>query len=248
MGLKTAVYKSAENKTEELVNYYLQTHRSPHRYLAYRDIPKFIRQFVQGRRTLDFGAGTGASAEFLHNLDLDVIGLDVSFNMLEKARSNFPYIEFHHVNSLIPREDFDLVFSSFVLLELSSKKDIIQYLNKSLSFLKENGIFIGITGSEHLYSLSKEWMTFNANFEENQNLRSGDIVKLVLKNPEMEFYDYYWKETDYLDCFKKANLKILQVHSPLGFPEESYLWKDEMTNSPFTVFIAKKTTCPSIAP
>ncbi len=234
-------YKSDETKTEELAECYLQTHKASHRYLAYRDIPKFINKFVKGRRTLDFGSGTGASAEFLYNLDLDVIGLDVSWNMLEKARSNFPYMKFHHVDDLTPNGDFDFVFSSFVLLELSTKKEIIQYLKKSLSFLKEGGVFIGITGSEHLYSLSREWVSFNADFEENRNLQAGDIVKLALKHLEIEFYDYYWRESDYLDCFKKANLEILKTHSPLGFLDESHSWEDEIAYSPFTVFIAKKT-------
>lgn len=247
MRQKAVVYNSADNKTKVVASNYSKTHQTPHRYLAYRDIPKFIRQFVKGRRALDFGAGTGASAEFLYNLGLDVIGLDVSSNMLAEARSNFPYIEFYHVNDLPIHADFDCVFSSFVLLELATKQEIIQYLNQSLSFLKENGIFIGITGSEHLYSLSREWMMFKVNFEENKNLRSGDTVKLTLKYPEMEFYDYYWKETDYLDCFKKVNLEILQIYFPLGFPKEPYPWKDEITYSPFIVFIARKIGYSSIA-
>lgn len=234
------VYRSAEDKTEEQAHQYLQTHQAPHRYLAYRDIPSFVRQFVKGNRALDHGAGTGASTSFLYDLGLDVIGLDVSSNMLEKARDNFPFIQFCSVDELIPVADFDLVFSSFVLFELSCKEDIIQYLNKSFSFLKNEGIFIGITGSEHLYSLFRNWMTFDANFEENRNLHSGDIAKLVLKDPEMEFYDYYWEKADYLNCFEKTGLEILQIYSPLGSPKEAYPWKDELSYSPFTVFIARK--------
>lgn len=84
-------------------------------------------------------------------------------------------------------------------------------------------------------------MTFDANFEENRNLHSGDIAKLALKHPEMEFYDYYWEKADYLDCFERTGLEILQIYSPLGSPKEAYPWKDELSYSPFTVFIARKT-------
>lgn len=241
MGAVGIVYRSAEDKTEEQVHRYLQTHQAPHRYLAYRDIPAFIHQFVNGTRALDYGSGTGSSSSFLYDLGFDVIGLDIDSNMLEKAQANFPSIQFCKVENLLPSADFDLVFSSFVLFELSCKEDIVQYLNKSFSFLKKDGIFICITGSDHLYSLFRNWMTFDANFEENQNLRSGDIIKLALKYPEIEFYDYYWKKTDYLDCFEKTGLKILKTHSPLGSPTDPYPWKDELSYSLFTVFIARKT-------
>lgn len=234
------VYRSAEDKTEEQARQYLQTHQAPHRYLAYRDIPALIHQFIKGTRVLDYGAGTGASSSFLYDLGLDVTGLDVSSNMLIKARANYPSIQFYSVENLIPNADFDLVFSSFVLFELASKKDLVQYLNKSFSFLKKDGVFIGITGSEHLYSLSRNWMTFDANFKENHNLRSGDIAKLALKNPQMEFYDYYWGKADYLDCFERAGLEILEIQAPLGLQQDLYPWKDELFYSPFTIFIAKK--------
>lgn len=240
------VYSSAEDKTEEQARTYLQTHQAPHRYLAYRDIPAFIREFVKGRKALDYGAGTGASSSFLYELGLDVIGLDVSTNMLEKARSSFPYIKFHSVEKLFPAADFDLVFSSFVLFELASKDDIVQYLTKSFAFLKNGGIFIGITGSEQLYSLSRNWRTFEANFEENHKLHSGDIAKLALKRPKMEFYDFYWEETDYLECFERTGLQILTIHRPLGSSKDSHQWKDELFYSPFTVFIARKVESKTI--
>jgi len=236
------VYKSNENKTVELANCYLQTHQAPYRYLAYRDIPALIHQFSQGRKTLDFGSGTGASSEFLHQLRLEVVGVDVSWNMLQTARANFHHLEFFHVDEFRPCENFDLVFSSFVLLEMSSQQAIIQYLTQSFSFLKEGGTFIGITVSEQLFSPLRRWRAFNVNFEETKNLKAGDSVKIELKDPKIEFYDYYWTLKEYLDCFKKAHLEILHIHSPIGLPGEKYSWKDENKYSPFTIFVAKKST------
>ena len=102
MGTAGVVYRSAEDKTKEQAYQYLQTHQAPHRYLAYRDVPTFVHQFVKGTRALDYGAGTGASSSFLYDLGLDVIGLDISSNMLEKARANFPSIQFYSAKSLVP--------------------------------------------------------------------------------------------------------------------------------------------------
>lgn len=235
---KAEIYHSAKDKTEEQARVYTETHKVPHRYLAYRDIPILLDRFVNGKKALDYGSGTGASTSFLHDLGFDVTGVDVSVEMLAKARLSFPSIQFCDIHKLNPAENLDFVFSSFVLFEIASKTDIIHYLNRAASFLKKNGIFLGITGSEHLYSTTRQWLTFDANFKENHKLCSGDIAKLLLKNPEMEFYDYYWTEKDYLDCFEKSNLKIQYIHYPLGVAQDSYPWIDELYYSPFAIFIA----------
>ncbi len=240
MEKEKVIYSSAGNQTEEQSALYTQTHQAPHRYLAYKDIPMIIRQFVKGKKALDYGAGTGASSSFLHNLGFDVIGMDISSSMLEKARMSFPDIEFYNFQSQGFANSFDLVFSSFVLFEISSINDIVQYLNRAFSFLKNGGIFVGITGSEHLYAPFRNWTTFDANFAENKELRSGDIARLLLKHPRMEFSDYYWKETDYTYCFEKSGLEILQIHHPLGSIGDPQSWKDELSYSPFTIFVAKK--------
>ena len=234
------VYHSDVDKTVEQASSYTQTQNVPHRYLAYKDIPTFISNFVRGKKALDYGCGAGASSKLLFDLGFDVISVDLSLTMLEQARASFPDIHFCTVNILDKVSKFDLVFSSFVLFELSSKKDIVLYLRKAFSFLKKGGIFIGITGSKHLYSSCRNWLTFDANFDENTNLRSGDIAKLLLKSPKMEFFDYYWEEKDYLDCFEKAGFKILQVHYPLGAFDDPYSWRDELSFSPFVTFIATK--------
>ena len=140
MGRREVIYRSNEDKTDEQAHAYVQTHQAAHRYLAYRDIPLLLQQFAHGKRALDYGAGTGASSVFLSDLGFDVIGVDVSSGMLEKAQTNFPDIQFCSVENLTAANDFDVVFSSFVLFELDKKDNIVQYLNKSSSFLKENGI------------------------------------------------------------------------------------------------------------
>lgn len=238
------VYCSKEGKTKELASLYAETDQLSHRYLAYRDIPDFISEFVKGRRALDYGAGTGISSSFLHELGFCVTGSDISSIMLEKARSSFPQIEFLEIDKLTPASDFDLIFSSFVLFDMSSKIEIVKYLSGAIPFMKEDGVFILITGSEHLYSPSRTWTAFDSNFEENYNLCSGGKTRLKLKCPEMEFYDYFWKESDYLECFQKAGLEVVKIHNPLGSQGESYLWEDERFFAPFTVFICKKS--PSI--
>lgn len=236
------VYESTSKKTSELATEYLRTHGAPHRYLAYRDIPKIFSEFVVGKKILDFGAGTGASAEFLHRLGFDVTGVDISQKMLDEARTLLPDLTFCHVEDLSASEDFDLVFSSFVLLELASKDEITTYLSKAHSFLKAGGVFVGITASEKLYQHhpTRKWMTFDTDFVENRSLSSGNITKLVLKDPRFEFHDYFWKEADYVECFRESGFEVLRIHSPIGRVEEPYDWERELEESPYKIFIARK--------
>lgn len=234
------VYHPVQAKTEALADAYAETDQLSHRYLAYRDIPSLIKQYVKGDQTLDYGTGTGISAAFLHNLGLDVIGVDIDFLMLDKARENFPNIQFFDLEKFMPSMEFDLIFSSFVLFDMKTKKDIIDYLDKAVSLMKKKGIIIAITGSEDLYSVLRKWTAYDSNFDENRELRSGDITRLRLRHPAIEFRDYFWKQTDYMDCFKKANLKVLKVHRPLGSKDDPFLWEDEKFFSPFTVYILEK--------
>lgn len=56
-------------------------------YLAYRDLPEIIFQHVKGRRAIDFGCGAGRSTRFLQKLGFDVIGVDISEDMIKKREN-----------------------------------------------------------------------------------------------------------------------------------------------------------------
>jgi SAM-dependent methyltransferase len=234
------IYNSGKDKTEEVVQEYQKTHRAPHRYLAYRDIEKIIRNIAKGTKALDYGSGTGASTIFLHELGFDVVGIDSSANMIEQASKNYPFLKFLPSSFVNSGCTYDLIFSSFVLFEISSSEGIIEYLTNAQKCLNSDGIVVAITGAEQLYSPSRNWTTFNANYPENMQLRSGDMAKLCLNMANIIFYDYFWTFLDYLDFFDKAGLEILNVHRPLGYANEPYDWKDEILESPFVIFIARR--------
>jgi hypothetical protein len=160
--------------------------------------------------------------------------------MVKLAEANFPAISFSCDKSLIRSSQFDLVFSSFVLFELSNKEKIVQYLQQAAYALKDGGMFIGVTGSESLYSPLRNWMTFDARFPENKNIQKGSVVKLLLRQSSLEFYDYYWEADDYIECFNLAGFRVLKILSPLGLSQEPYAWQDELIDSPFTIFVAQK--------
>jgi trans-aconitate methyltransferase len=237
----SAKYISGEDFTPFLAERYSLTSKLPYRYLAYRDFPNIISNYKNINRVLDFGCGTGASTQYLLEKNYDVvIGTDKSSNMLKEARSSFPKINFVHVSELQKEDSFDLVFSSFVLFELSSKNEIINYLNQAASFLKPDGIFYGITGSENLHKKNNLWACFDTNYFENTNPKSGDVVKLKLKETDIEFEDYFWTESDYIDCINKSNFHIEKVYTPLGQQTDPFDWVDEKIRPPFIIFLLRK--------
>ena len=55
-------------------------------FLAYRDVPAVLQRHAQGRRAVDFGCGTGRSTRFLREHGFDVLGVDISPQMIALAR------------------------------------------------------------------------------------------------------------------------------------------------------------------
>jgi ubiquinone/menaquinone biosynthesis C-methylase UbiE len=238
---ETTIYHSQDDKSNEQALGYSKTNQSLSRYLAYRDIPPFIAQYCHGKTSLDYGAGTGFSTQFLQEQALEVTGVDISKEMLAQAILNCPDASFYLIqNGSIPSmpETYDLIFSSLVLFELGSEKEILTYLEEAKRVLKKDGVFIAVTGSQEMYS--KDWLIFDTDFPENKNLKSGDLARIYLCDADIEFTDYYWTEADYRRLFNQAGFQLLEVHYPKGKASEPYSWKDEKTSSPFVVLVAEK--------
>lgn len=234
------IYHSQDDKSEGAASGYKKTEASLSRYLAYRDIPGFLKTYSKGNKALDYGAGTGISTEFLLKNGYDVASVDISQEMLKEARKNCPDGRFCQVeNGKTPFENntFDVVFSSLVLFEIGTKEEMQSYLEEAKRVLKKEGVLIALTGSHTMYS--KDWLIFGVDFPENRSLRSGDLARVLLKDANIEFTDYYWTEEDYRRYFRDSGFDLIKVHYPLGKREEPYPWKDELKSSPFVIFVAK---------
>ncbi len=212
------------------------------RYLAYRDLDPWLSK-TAGKLALDYGSGLGYSAEFLLSRGFQVKGADINPDMIAQASQAYPSIEFSLIeDGKLPfsKGTFDLVFSSLVLFELSSLKKMEQYLKSAREVLKDDGVFIGITGSEFMHDPKYQSELRFTDFPQNRKAKSGSLVKVRLNEINLTFEDYLWFEKDYRKVFKKAGLPICQVHRPLGKSGEAFPWKDELKKSPLLIILAGK--------
>jgi len=86
-------------------------------FLAFRDLPSLCERHVTGRRAVDFGCGAGRSTRLLRALAFEVVGVDVSADMIRRARELDPSGDYRLVEparlvGLLPGA-WDLVLSAF---------------------------------------------------------------------------------------------------------------------------------------
>ena len=95
------------------------------------------------RRILDVGCGSGMSTACLAAAfpDAEIVGADLSDEMLHRAKQGLPTVEFVQRDCGKPLVDlgsFDLIFSNAFLQWLPNQEEFIQ---NSFDMLRENGTF-----------------------------------------------------------------------------------------------------------
>jgi ubiquinone/menaquinone biosynthesis C-methylase UbiE len=222
-------------------NKYASLDNSGTAFLAFKQIPDLLKRHAIGKKTLDYGCGSGSSTLFLNEIGLEVEGVDISQDMLQEAIQLNTSIPFNLIKSAkLPQADntFDIVFSSFFLFEISSKHELSRVINEIYRVLKKEGVFIGVTGSEELYN--HKWLSLDVDFEQNKYLSSGDIAKVLLKDAGLVVYDYYWTNNDYLEIIIASQFSLLETLFPLGENTDGYPWKDEKHFSPYVIYVLSK--------
>jgi len=213
--------------------------------LAYRDLPKIIFEHVKGRETLDFGCGTGRSTRFLRKIGFSVVGVDISEDMLRKARE----LDSQGDYRLIKNGDFsqfkgcafDLVLSVFTFDNIPTMEQKVTNFSELGGLLKSEGKMIIVVSSPEIYT--HEWASFSTkDFPENKHAKSGDTVRIIQmdiedKRPVM---DVVWTDESYRKVYKKAGLQLIKTYKPLAKKNEPYKWINETKIAPWVIYVLKK--------
>ncbi|MCP4582152.1 MAG: class I SAM-dependent methyltransferase [candidate division Zixibacteria bacterium] len=215
-------------------------------YLAYRDLPEIITEHAKGKKAIDFGCGTGRSTRFLRKLGFDGIGVDISEDMLSKAGEIDPEGQYHLVDDGdLSREQsntYDLALSVFTFDNIPTFEKKVKIFRELARLIKSDGRIVSLVSSPEIYK--HEWASFTTkDFPENKQAKSGDIVKIIMKDVEDKrpVEDIIWSHESYQDIYAEVGLQILAKYEPLGKEDESYDWLNETTIAPWVIYVLEQS-------
>jgi SAM-dependent methyltransferase len=214
-------------------------------YLAYRDLPAIISKHVNGSKAIDFGCGAGRSTRFLKKLGFQAIGIDISHDMLDRARELDTQGDYQLVNnahySHLGVERYDLVQSIFTFDNIPGWENRTQILTSLRDLLKPTGRMICLDATPELYINESASFT-TKDFPENWNAKTGDVVRDIMNDVEDKrpVEDIFWTEEDYYTLFDLAGFEIEATYKPLGYKDEPFNWLMETQIAPWMIFVLKK--------
>jgi ubiquinone/menaquinone biosynthesis C-methylase UbiE len=114
----------------------------------------FARRYVQGKRVLDAGCGTGYGSAELAQSAAAVTGVDIAPDAIEYARASYPlpglrFIESSCAAVPFPADSFDLVIAFEVIEHLP---DFRAFLDESARVLTREGLFIVSSPNKRYYA------------------------------------------------------------------------------------------------
>ncbi len=218
-------------------------------HLAYRDIPAILAKHVSGRKSVDFGCGTGRSTRFLRQLGFEVTGVDIAEDMIRKARELDPSGDYR----LISRDDapgdglsalqpgtYDLVLAAFSFDNIAGRDNKVRILRDLGRLLNREGKLVLIVSRPEIYI--HEWASFSTkDFPENKAAKSGDKVRIIVTDhaDSRPVEDILWTDDSYREVFEEAELRVARKYEPLAREEEPYGWVSEVRIAPWAVYVVE---------
>jgi SAM-dependent methyltransferase len=214
-------------------------------YLAYRDLPAIFAEHVRGKEALDFGCGTGRSTRFLRDQSFHVTGVDISEDMIRKARQVSPDGDYRLIEDgdfrQFQRGAYDLVLAAFTFDNIATEEKKVRLFQVLGDLLKPGGRIVMVVSSPDIYL--HEWASFSTkDFPENRLARSGDVVRIIVTDHEdrRPVEDIVWTDEAYREVFGRAGLVVMQTYKPLAKGDEPYAWVSETEAAPWVIYLLQR--------
>ncbi len=209
-------------------------------HLAFRDLPGLYREHARGPRAIDFGCGAGRSTRFARAHGFDVVGIDVSAEMVALAKERDPEGDYRAIDdgdfSSLESGAFGLVQSLFTFDNVPGRERKAERLAGLAGKLVPGGRILNVISSPEIYV--NEWASFTtARFPGNFSAKCGDPVFTVMKDVEDDrpVEDVFWPREDWFDVYRRAGLTLIAEHRPLGREDDGYAWISETRVAPWVI-------------
>ncbi len=213
-------------------------------YLAYRDLPELLGRHVAGRRAVDFGCGAGRSTRFLRRLGFEAVGVDVSADMIRKAREIDPAGDYRLVEPArltgLAAAAWDLVLCAFTFDNIP-QPDKVAHFRDLKHLLAPGGRIVSLVSTPEIYT--HEWASFSTReFPENREARSGDLVRIVMTDvtDSRPVEDVVCSKASYSEIYREAGLEVAASHEPLGRADEPFAWVNETRVAPWRIDVLRR--------
>lgn len=211
-------------------------------YLAFRDLPAIIGAAPSEGTALDFGCGAGRSARFLRGLGFQVVGIDIAEHMLARARTADPEGDYQLVPdgdlAGLPDQSYDVVLCAFTFDNIPGwerKEALFGALRRTL---RPGGRIVNLVSSPLLYV--NEWASFSTRqFAQNAVAKTGDVVCTIILDVDdhRPVDDIFWTDADYREVYRRAGLRVREVHRPLGTASDPCTWVTETRVPPWVIYV-----------
>lgn len=188
--------------------------------------PKII-ELINQRNTakiLDYGCGDGALVSLLKT-DYEVSLYDISSSFLSKAKENLKEFKpvVYYDQASIPKNYYDFVILSLVVMTIPTKEDIKIALTKIYSYLNESGM--AIIAMTHPCFRQEIFSTFQTAYSSDKKFnyfKEGDKFKVVLRdsktNFSVSFHDYHWTLSTIFNLIIECGFTLTRV---IELPDQS---------------------------
>jgi SAM-dependent methyltransferase len=216
-------------------------------HVAYRDLPDIFRAHLRGDRAVDFGCGAGRSTRFLRRHGFEAVGVDISADMIRKARELDPAGDYRLVGDsefgALDGRVFDLALSMFTFDNIPRMERKVRIFRGLAQHLPATGRIVSVVSSPELYV--NEWASFSTrDFPGNSRARNGDIVRTVITDIEdrRPVEDILWSDDAYRETYRRAGLEVVATYRPLGREDEPFEWVNETRIAPWVIYVLGPAT------
>lgn len=153
-----------------------------------RDLAMRI-QHSAPKSAVDIGCGPGNSTSILKEIfpDIDLLGIDSSTNMIERAKAEHPDIAFHVCDARSLSGNYDLLFSNACLQWIPDHASLIPFLMEHLCEHGALAVQIPMNSEEPLFRLigeiaqQPEWGLRDVPLQPNETLTPQEYFNILSK-------------------------------------------------------------------